>query len=221
MSSDAPGDASPGSVPDAPGDTGPGSAPGRRSRGIVTAGVIAALYAAVTLLANQLLGVLSWGPVQLRASEAFTILPLFTPAAVPGLGVGCALANLLNMGLTGAGPLALLDVIFGTLATVAGALWTRRLRRRPLLALAGPVLANAVIVAAYLPVMLKSLGVQGYYTLPLTHVSLAQSWPLMYLFGFVGIAAGEALVVYGLGYPLFLLLRRLDIVRSVDDKGHS
>jgi len=188
---------------------------------IVTAGIIAALYAAATLLANQLLGVLSWGPVQLRASEALTILPLFTPAAVPGLGIGCLLANLLNMGLTGVGPLALLDVVFGTLATVLGALWTRRLRRRPLLALAGPVLANALIVAAYLPVMLKGLGVRGFYTIPLTHLSFAQSWPLMYLFGFVGVGLGEALVVYGLGYPLVLLLRRLETMRSVDDGDHS
>jgi len=193
----------------------------KRNRRIVTAGAIAALYAALTLLANQVLGVLSWGPVQLRVSEALTVLPLFTPAALPGLGIGCMLANLLNMGLTGVGPLALLDVVFGTLATVLGALWARRLRHRPLLALAGPVLANALIVAAYLPVMLKGLGVQGYYTIPFTHVSLAHSWPLMYLFGFVGVATGEALVVYGLGYPLVLLLRRLDILRSIDDAEHS
>jgi len=192
-----------------------------RNRAVVTAGVIAALYASLTLLANQVLGILSWGPVQLRVSEALTILPLITPAAVPGLGIGCALANLLNMGLTGAGPLAVLDVIFGTLATVLGALWTRRLRRRPLLALAGPVLANALIVAAYLPVMLKGLGVQGYYTIPFTHLSLSQSWPLMYLFGFVSIALGEAVVVYGLGYPLLLLLRRLNILATVDDRSHS
>jgi len=189
----------------------------KRTRLIVTAGVIAALYAAATLLANQLLGVLSWGPVQLRVSEALTILPIFTPAAIPGLGIGCALANLLNMGLTGAGPLALFDVVFGTLATVLGALWTRRLRHRSLLALAGPVLANALIVAAYLPVMLKGMGVEGYYVIPFTHISFAQSWPLMYLFGFIGVGAGEALVVYGLGYPLVLLLRRRNRLRGVDD----
>jgi len=193
--------------------------PGRRhNRAVVTAGVVAALYAVLTLLANQLLGVLSWGPVQLRLSEALTVLPLFSPAAVPGLGIGCALANLLNMGATSAGPLALLDVVFGTLATVAGALWTRRLRRRPLLALAGPVLANALIVAAYLPVMLKGLGL-SFYTIPFTHISLAHSWLLMYLFGFAGVAVGEGLVVYGLGYPLVLLLRRLGILASEDEKG--
>jgi len=188
----------------------------RRNRTIVTAGVIAALYAALTVLVNQLLGVLSWGPVQLRISEALTVLPLFSPAAVPGLGIGCVLANLLNMGMTGAGPLALLDVVFGTLATLLGALWTWRLRRRRMLALAGPVLANALIVAAYLPVMLKGLGL-GYYTVPFTHLSLARSWPLMYLFGFISIAASEALVVYGLGYPLALLLQRLNVLRSVED----
>lgn len=193
----------------------------RRARAVVTAGVIAALYAALTLLINQLAGIFSWGPVQLRLSEALTVLPLFTPAAIPGLGIGCVLANVLNMGLTGAGPLALLDVVFGTLATVLGALWTRRLRSRPRLALAGPVLANALIVAAYLPLMLKMLGVRNYYRIPFTHLSLARSWPLMYLFGFVSIAAGEALVVYGLGYPLVLLLRRLKITSEARDQSHS
>ncbi|MCL2332090.1 MAG: QueT transporter family protein [Actinomycetia bacterium] len=193
----------------------------RRNRGVVTAGAIAALYAAATLLANQVLGVFSWGPVQLRVSEALTVLPLFTSAAAPGLGIGCALANLLNMGASGAGPISLLDVVFGTLATVLGALWTRRLRRRPLLALAGPVLANALIVAAYLPVMLRTLGAQSFYTIPFTHVSFAQSWPFMYLFGFVSIAAGEALVVYGLGYPLTLLFRRLNILRPEDEQSRS
>ena len=193
----------------------------RRNRTIVTAGVIAALYAALTVLTNQLLGVLSWGPVQLRISEALTVLPLFSSAAVPGLGIGCVLANLLNMGMTGAGPIALLDVVFGTLATLLGALWTWRLRRRRMVALAGPVLANALIVAAYLPVMLKGLGL-SYYTIPFTHLSLARSWPLMYLFGFISIAAGEALVVYGLGYPLTLLLQRLNVLRSVEDgSSHS
>ena len=178
----------------------------RRSRLIVTAGVIAALYAGLTLLANLLpFAGLSWGPVQLRLSEVLTILPLFTPAAVPGLTLGCALANLLNMGIAGAGPVALLDVAFGSAATLLAALWTRRLRRRPLLALAGPVLVNALIVAAYLPLMLRGLG---FYTIPLTHVSLDRSWPLMYLFGFVGVAIGQAVVVYGLGYPLSMLLRR-------------
>ena len=183
----------------------------RRNRLVVTAGVIAALYAGLTLLANQLLGVLSWGPVQLRVSEALTILPLFTPAAVPGLAIGCALANLLNMGLTGAGPVAILDVVFGTLATLLGALWTRRLRHRPLLALAGPVLVNALIVAAYLPTVLKGLG---FYVIPFTHISLERSWPAMYLFGFVGVATGQGLVVYGLGYPLAALLRRRNILRE-------
>jgi len=190
-----------------------------RGRSLGRAGLIAALYAAFTLLVNQVLGVLSWGPVQLRLSEALTVLPLFSSAAVPGLGVGCALANLLNMGISGAGPVALLDVVFGTLATVAGALWTRRLRRRPLLALAGPVIANAIVVAAYLPFMLRALGIPGSYTIPLLHWDFSQSWPLMYLFGLVTIGLGQALVVYGVGYPLVLLLRRTNITGAGDRPG--
>ncbi len=175
-----------------------------RTHFVVTAGVTAALYAGVTLLANQILGYLSWGPIQLRVSEALTTLPLIFSGAVPGLGIGCALANILNVSLTGAGPFAWLDVVFGTLATVLAALWVRGFRRRPLVALAGPVVFNALIVAAYLPLMLKGLG---FYTIPFTHISLESSYVLMYLFGVVSIGVGEALVVYALGYPLYLLIR--------------
>ena len=100
-------------------------------------GAIAALYIVLTMLANAF-GLAS-GVIQVRLSEALTILPCFTAAAVPGLAVGCVLANL----ITGC---ALWDVVFGSIATLIGAIGTRLLRKKPLLAWIPPVLSNAIIV---------------------------------------------------------------------------
>ena len=99
---------------------------------------IAALYVVLTWL-SSLVGLSGMGAIQLRLSEALCVLPYFTAAAVPGLTVGCLLANL----LTGA---ALPDIIFGTLATLLGAVGTRLLRRWWYLAPLPPILANTVII---------------------------------------------------------------------------
>ena len=100
--------------------------------------MIAALYVVLTFIAN--LAGLASGVIQVRLSEALTILPVLTAAAVPGLAVGCVLANL----LTGC---AIWDVVFGSLATLIGAVGTRLLRKKsPVLAVLPPILANAIIV---------------------------------------------------------------------------
>ena len=172
--------------------------------------MIAAGYAAATMLAMQTMSFLSWGPVQFRLSEALVVLPLFFAEAVPGLAIGCFLANLLNVALTGSGALGLLDVVFGTLATLLGALWTRRLRKKSVgLALAGPVVTNALIVAAYLPIIMKALGFLEFYQIPFTDITMNQSFGLMYLFGVISVGFGQAVVVYGLGLPLVSGLRSI------------
>ena len=107
-------------------------------------GVIAALYVVLTIVANAL-GLAS-GAVQVRFSEALTILPVFTATAVPGLTVGCLLANL----ITGC---ALWDVVFGSLATLIGAAGPRLLRKKPMLAWIPPVISNMVIV----PIVLQQV----------------------------------------------------------------
>lgn len=99
--------------------------------------VIAALYVVMTYLTNMI--GLANGPVQVRISEALTILPLFTPAAIPGLFIGCLLSNV----LTGA---IVWDIVFGSLATLLGALGTYALRHRFFLAPLPPILANALII---------------------------------------------------------------------------
>ena len=104
---------------------------------IVHAALIAALYVVLTLLANTL-GLANYA-VQIRFSEALTILPFFTPAAIPGLCIGCLLANI----ITGC---ALPDIIFGTVATLLGAVFTYMLRRYKWLAPLPPIVANTLIV---------------------------------------------------------------------------
>ena len=98
---------------------------------------MAALYVVLTLLANAL-GLANYA-IQVRFSEALTILPFFTPAAIPGLTICCLLSNI----LTGCAPL---DILFGTLATLIGALGTYSLRRFEWLAPLPPILANTIIV---------------------------------------------------------------------------
>ncbi|MBR5259234.1 MAG: QueT transporter family protein [Eggerthellaceae bacterium] len=181
---------------------------GARSRYVAQAGLIAALYAAATLITIMFLQTLAWGPVQFRISEALCVMALLTPAAVPGLTIGCAIANLAAMVLTGTGALGLLDVVFGSLATFLGALWCWKMRSRPAVALLGPVMANAVIVPAYLPILLQGLG---YYTIPFTTISLDGLYIYMYLFGLVATGIGEAVVVYVLGRPLAAALKRFKI----------
>lgn len=114
--------------------------------------MIAALYVVLTFIAN--LAGLASGVIQVRLSEALTILPVFTAAAVPGLAVGCVLANL----LTGC---AIWDVVFGSLATLIGAVGTRILRgQSPVLAVLPPILSNIIIV----PLVLQRVyGVEDAY----------------------------------------------------------
>ncbi len=104
---------------------------------IAHAAVIAALYVLLTLLASAF--GLANHAVQIRFSEALTILPFFTSAAIPGLTAGCLLANL----LTGCAPP---DILFGTLATLAGAVLTRLFCRHKWLAPFPPIAMNTLIV---------------------------------------------------------------------------
>lgn len=191
----------------------------RDAQAIARVGVIAAAYAACTLVAMLFLGSLAWGPVQFRVSEALCALALVTPAAVPGLTLGCIIANVANIALSGTGMLGMLDVVFGSLATFAGALFTWRMRKRPVVALMGPVLANALIVPAYLPLLLQGIG---FYTIPFTNISLDGAWMPMYLFGLVSTGIGEAVIMYVLGYPLHRSLRKTPFVqRELGQVGTS
>ena len=153
----------------------------KKTRYLVRAAVIAALYVVLTYL-SAALGLSGQALIQLRLSEALCILPYFTPAAVPGLALGCLLSNL----LTGA---HVLDIIFGTLATLLGAVGTRALRKYRFLAPLPPIVANTLIV----PFVIR-------YAYLSTDVAL----PLLFLT--VGI--GEILSVGVLGMVLLFALKK-------------
>mgnify|MGYP002732375116 CR=1 FL=1 len=108
-------------------------------RRLCLAGIIAALYAALTLAFSPI----SFGAVQFRISEALTLLPVLFPEAIPGLALGCLVSNLL-------GGVMPWDPIFGTLATLLAAALSWRLRKSALLAALPPVVCNAVIVGGML-----------------------------------------------------------------------
>ena len=142
------------------------------------AAVIAALYVVLTFLANAL-GLASYA-VQLRFSEALTILPFFTPAAIPGLFVGCLLSNIF-IGAT------LPDIVFGSLATLIGAIFTWKLRKFKWLAPLPPIATNAIIIP---PVLLFAYGIK----------------PLW--FSFVTVTLGEILSCGVLGMLLLFTLQK-------------
>ncbi len=177
-----------------------------RTRYIVQAGLIAAIYAVLTILTNYLPFAMGWQLIQFRVSEIFTVVALFTPAAIPGLTIGSVIANTLNP--SAVWPISLLDVVFGSLGTFIGAVWMWRFRSKTALALAGPVIANALIVPAYLPFILAGAGL---YKVRLLGIDLEGAWLPMYLFGVVAIGITEAVVVYGGGGLLVLALRKLDL----------
>ena len=124
---------------------------------LTQASLIAALYVVLTIISN--FAGLASGVIQLRLSEMLTILPVFTSAAIPGLAVGCAVANL----ATG---FALWDVVFGTLATTLGALGTYYIGRKyPYAGPAFPIAANALIVPKVLQVVYGAEGTYWYFML--------------------------------------------------------
>ncbi len=140
------------------------------TRSLCVSAVIAALYAALTIL----LAPLSYGAIQLRVSEAMTLLPMVLPQAIPGLFVGCLIANLYTGMLT--------DIIFGSLATLIAAVGTYLLRKKPILAAACPVVANGVIVGLV-------LALTGNYPIAATMAYVALGEVGAVLIGFVLLSA--------------------------------
>ena len=151
--------------------------------------IIAALYVALTFIFAPI----SFKEIQVRIAEALTILPVFTPAAIPGLFIGCLIGNI-------AGGAILPDVIFGSLATLVGAIFTGLLRNKhPLLAPVPPIVANTLVV----PFVLK----------------YAYGVPLSIPFLMLTICAGEILSCGVLGMFLYYALdkRRNAIFREEEN----
>ncbi len=142
------------------------------------AAMIAALYVALTYVFAPI----SFSEVQVRIAEALTILPVFTPAAIPGLFIGCLLGNIMGGALVP-------DIVLGSLATLIGAFFTWKLRKaNPFLAPVPPIVANTLIV----PFVLKyAYGVD----LPIPFMMLT-------------VGAGEVLSCGVLGMLLYFALKK-------------
>ena len=171
-----------------------------KTRFLAQGAMICALYTVLTYAAASLN--LAYGPIQFRFSEALTVLPAFTPAAVPGLALGCFLSNL-------ASPLGLVDWVFGTCATLFAALSTRalagiRVKNIPILAPLPPVLFNAVIVGLEVS-CLSEAGTFAWQNF---------SWAAFGA-GALSVGLGELVVCTVLGYPLMIALDKTHAAQHV------
>lgn len=144
---------------------------------LTQAAIIAAVYAALTLA----LPFLSYEVVQVRFSEALTVLPFFTPAAVPGLFVGCIISNLFS-------PVTVWDIVFGSLATLIAAYLSYRIKNKWLVPLP-PVLVNVIIVG-------PMLSFSGFGPIWVTSL---------------GVLVGQTIACYGVGLILLLALEKAKI----------
>lgn len=155
---------------------------------LVQAAFIAAVYAALTYFLEPI----SFSSAQLRVSEALTLLPVLTPAAIPGLTIGCIIANLTS-------PYGIVDIICGSVATLLAALCTRaarniRIKNVPVVSASFPVLFNSIIVGAEISLM----STDG-FSLPVFAVTA------------LSVAAGEAIACFILGLLLNGALERTKI----------
>lgn len=154
----------------------------------------AAMIAAIYVVLTYVFAPFSFGEIQVRISEALTILPVFTPAAIPGLFVGCLIGNIL-------GGAILPDIIIGSIATLIGAFFTYQLRNRnQFLAPLPPVIANTVIVPF---VLYYGYGV----TLPIPFMMLT-------------VGVGEVLSCGVLGMVLYFALKKYKNIVFRPFSGH-
>lgn len=163
----------------------------KRIRFLVESSIVAAAYAALTLAIYPL----SYGALQFRFSEALTILPVFTPAAIPGLTIGCFIANIV-------GPYSWIDAVFGTFATFVASICTYltrniKFKNLPLLSLIFPVIFNAIIIGLEINI----------FFLPAGEVFTFSG----FLISALWVGLGELVVCYLLGTPLYAAINKTKI----------
>lgn len=160
---------------------------------LVQGAMIAAGYAAATYV-SALLGI-AYGPIQFRFSEALTVLSVFTPAAIPGLTIGCILGNLSS-------PFGIWDIAFGSLATLLAAVTARMLRNvtvkgLPLLSIVMPVIFNALIVGAEITILMPT-GEANFAAFAVAALE---------------VGAGELAVCLAGGIPVYYALKKTNIFK--------
>jgi uncharacterized membrane protein len=168
-------------------------------RKIAFAGIVAAVYAALTLI----LAPISFGHVQFRIAEALTVLPFFFPITLPGIYVGVIIANLFS-------PYGILDVVAGSSATLLAGLCTMYIGKMSrdsvalkALACFPPVIFNALIIGAVIAVSVAGGG--------------AGFWPNFVAFG-LWVGLGQLVVLYVIGFPLLLYLPKTHLYKMMLEK---
>ncbi len=144
------------------------------TRDITWISVVSALYVVITLVFAPI----SYGPIQVRISEALTLLPFFDPRAIPALFIGCFVANIF-------GGLGIYDIVFGSLLTLIAAFLTYKMKN--------------IYLAGIPPVVVNAFGVSLY-------LSLFFKLPYFVTVFYIGI--GETISVYAIGLPLALYVKR-------------
>ena len=160
--------------------------------------MVAALYFALSLPFMTLI----FGPVQLRISEAFTLLPVFSATPIAGLTLGCVLVNAFGA-FTNANILGPLDIVFGSAATLLAAFLTYHLRNvrfknLPLLSALMPVLTNGIIIGLELTFVMS-----GGFSLPVFLINAGQ------------VALGEAVACFVLGLPMVRALEKTGVGKKI------
>ena len=158
----------------------------KRIKFIVFNGIVAALYVVFTApFAN-----IAYGPIQVRIAEVMTVFPIFSWGMIPGVTLGCFIANLINPGNLGP-----VDIIGGTLATlIAGILSYMLGKKNVWLGLMPPVLVNGIIVGGYLPFLLMDQG--STVTVQAVLISM------------LSVAGSEAVLLIVIGIPLILVMEK-------------
>ncbi|MCI8550939.1 MAG: QueT transporter family protein [Lachnospiraceae bacterium] len=144
-----------------------------------------ALIAAIYVVLTVPFAPIAFGPIQFRISEALVILPYFTPAAVPGVFIGCLISNLLGSGVV-------LDIVLGSLATLIGAVCSYLLRKHKFLVCVPPILSNVLIIP---------------WVLRVAYGAPDAIWWMM-----VTVGIGEVLAVGVLGNALLVLLEKYRVM---------
>lgn len=163
------------------------------TRQLALSAAVAALYAALTYF-SSIFG-LAYGPVQIRFSEALTVLPFLFPSTVWGLFIGCLIANILS-------PYGMLDIVFGSLTTLLAAWCTSKMRRKWLAPLP-PVIFNGLIIGALIA-----------YTL-ISETGSAEGFMAAFAYNGLTIAAGELISCYVLGGIILIALPRIPFFRDM------
>jgi len=158
----------------------------RETKFLTQAAIIAAIYVVLTLTFAPISFGSANSPIQFRISEVLTILPIFTPAAIPGLFIGCAVANINS-------PFGPIDTLVGSIATLVAAYFTFKLRGRKFIAMLAPAISNGLFVGSMI-----------YFGMFQNQQFNLIGWLTAMLF----VAFGEVVVCYALGIPFMAILTK-------------